>query len=139
MGCLNYLGATAKESLGAENLKLVPVWAKKEGFGNNPQALAGAKIFAEVGCFFFSSRRRHTRFDCDWSSDVCSSDLFVLEIAELQEVQDAVFDRVGGAVHHGRARAKAHLVRDAHDLEPHVARALRLRDQIGRASCREKV
>src|SRR3989475_5124321 len=27
--------------------------------------------------FFFSSRRRHTRFDCDWSSDVCSSDLFL--------------------------------------------------------------
>src|SRR5467141_1864758 len=26
-------------------------------------------------CFFFSSRRRHTRFKCDWSSDVCSSDL----------------------------------------------------------------
>src|SRR5207237_4734578 len=25
----------------------------------------------------FSSRRRHTRFKCDWSSDVCSSDLFV--------------------------------------------------------------
>src|SRR5688572_31460556 len=31
-----------------------------------------AKYFS---CFFFSSRRRHTRFDCDWSSDVCSSDL----------------------------------------------------------------
>src|SRR2546430_4928673 len=28
--------------------------------------------------FFFSSRRRHTRFDCDWSSDVCSSDLALL-------------------------------------------------------------
>src|SRR2546430_317798 len=28
--------------------------------------------------FFFSSRRRHTRFDCDWSSDVCSSDLPVV-------------------------------------------------------------
>src|SRR2546430_10354459 len=28
--------------------------------------------------FFFSSRRRHTRFDCDWSSDVCSSDLWWL-------------------------------------------------------------
>src|SRR2546430_3358181 len=28
-----------------------------------------------TSCFFFSSRRRHTRFDCDWSSDVCSSDL----------------------------------------------------------------
>src|SRR5690242_20833438 len=26
-------------------------------------------------CFFFSSRRRHTRLTCDWSSDVCSSDL----------------------------------------------------------------
>src|SRR2546430_4317611 len=24
--------------------------------------------------YFFSSRRRHPRFDCDWSSDVCSSD-----------------------------------------------------------------
>src|SRR2546430_5473730 len=27
--------------------------------------------------FLFSSRRRHTRFDCDWSSDVCSSDLIL--------------------------------------------------------------
>src|SRR5688572_33056956 len=25
--------------------------------------------------FFFSSRRRHTTFDCDWRSDACSSDL----------------------------------------------------------------
>src|SRR2546430_8440583 len=32
-------------------------------------------IFVSVMFFFFSSRRRHTRFDCDWSSDVCSSDL----------------------------------------------------------------
>src|SRR2546430_12380445 len=32
-----------------------------------------------VSIFFFSSRRRHTRFDCDWSSDVCSSDLTPLE------------------------------------------------------------
>src|SRR5260370_7662374 len=29
----------------------------------------------ELYLFFFSSRRRHTRFKCDWSSDVCSSDL----------------------------------------------------------------
>src|SRR6516164_4921719 len=28
-----------------------------------------------VKFFFFSSRRRHTRWNCDWSSDVCSSDL----------------------------------------------------------------
>src|SRR6266481_3923213 len=31
--------------------------------------------------FFFSSRRRHTRWNCDWSSDVCSSDLGVLALA----------------------------------------------------------
>src|SRR5260370_25049791 len=31
--------------------------------------------------FFFSSRRRHTRFKCDWSSDVCSSDLAASRIA----------------------------------------------------------
>src|SRR2546430_625836 len=30
---------------------------------------------AMFSSFFSSSRRRHTRFDCDWSSDVCSSDL----------------------------------------------------------------
>src|SRR5260221_13306207 len=34
--------------------------------------------------FFFSSRRRHTRSLCDWSSDVCSSDL---EIAGPEPVQ----------------------------------------------------
>src|SRR5256886_8550571 len=34
--------------------------------------MSGWKVFC---FFFFSSRRRHTRFDCDWSSDVCSSDL----------------------------------------------------------------
>src|SRR5690606_40005494 len=35
--------------------------------------------------FFFSSRRRHTRFSRDWSSDVCSSDLREL----LQNAADA--------------------------------------------------
>src|SRR6266478_10163048 len=33
------------------------------------------KLLCLFVLFFFSSRRRHTRFDCDWSSDVCSSDL----------------------------------------------------------------
>src|SRR2546427_11289427 len=37
------------------------------------------RLVVSISCvynfFFFSSRRRHTRFDCDWSSDVCSSDL----------------------------------------------------------------
>src|SRR5207237_7578161 len=34
-----------------------------------------AIYFVFICFFFFSSRRRHTRFKCDWSSDVCSSDL----------------------------------------------------------------
>src|SRR5438309_2991353 len=33
------------------------------------------KYILFVFYFFFSSRRRHTRWNCDWSSDVCSSDL----------------------------------------------------------------
>src|SRR5882762_6103210 len=33
--------------------------------------------------FFFSSRRRHTRFKCDWSSDVCSSDLTIPHIVTI--------------------------------------------------------
>src|SRR5260370_32690124 len=36
-----------------------------------------------MSIFFFSSRRRHTRFKCDWSSDVCSSDLTTLSIFVL--------------------------------------------------------
>src|SRR2546430_11179864 len=36
-----------------------------------------ARIIVYMFLFFFSSRRRHTRFDCDWSSDVCSSDLWL--------------------------------------------------------------
>src|SRR3989440_2794344 len=42
--------------------------------------------------FFFSSRRRHTRSDRDWSSDVCSSDLlkyFYFERDVLSSVRDA--------------------------------------------------
>ena len=31
--------------------------------------------------FFFSSRRRHTRYIGDWSSDVCSSDLGIREVS----------------------------------------------------------
>src|SRR5437764_5928773 len=32
--------------------------------------------------FFLSSRRRHTRYICDWSSDVCSSDLAALSFGD---------------------------------------------------------
>src|SRR5438477_11396807 len=44
--------------------------------------------------FFFSSRRRHTRLTCDWSSDVCSSDL-------LRSRQDTIVPSIqsrGGTV-----------------------------------------
>src|SRR5690606_39924173 len=38
-----------------------------------------------IFCFFFSSRRRHTRFSRDWSSDVCSSDLLIaIELVEIR-------------------------------------------------------
>src|SRR5947207_6165059 len=39
------------------------------------QKLARNSIRKLLTSFFFSSRRRHTRSLCDWSSDVCSSDL----------------------------------------------------------------
>src|SRR2546430_1337036 len=43
---------------------------------DRPSRGSARRLVASEGrFFFFSSRRRHTRFDCDWSSDVCSSDL----------------------------------------------------------------
>src|SRR3712207_8217441 len=46
-------------------------------------------------CFFFSSRRRHTRYWRDWSSDVCSSDLLHFdELADLYELDGAIVHRV---------------------------------------------
>jgi menaquinol-cytochrome c reductase cytochrome b/c subunit len=50
MGVLTYKGATAKEALASEVAGAVPAWAQKEGFANNPQAVAGAKLFAVSGC-----------------------------------------------------------------------------------------
>src|SRR5260221_5415107 len=59
--------------------------------------------------FFFSSRRRHTRSLCDWSSDVCSSDLRGLLLAE---------HRRG----HGRGRAAA--AGSGRRARPHAAQAV---------------
>src|SRR5256884_6046431 len=43
-----------------------------------PEAcLTGESTMTDLVFFFFSSRRRHTRCSRDWSSDVCSSDLFL--------------------------------------------------------------
>src|SRR5271165_7328121 len=41
--------------------------------------------------FFFSSRRRHTRFSRDWSSDVCSSDLDKVMVVPIQNVETFEF------------------------------------------------
>src|SRR2546430_288867 len=45
------------------------------GSANSPVPLQEKEVRAiQKQMLFFSSRRRHTIFDCDWSSDVCSSD-----------------------------------------------------------------
>src|SRR2546427_8751863 len=60
--------------------------------------------------FFFSSRRRHTRFDCDWSSDVCSSDLVTSLLA------------IGADA---KARIRILVVDDEHTLRESCATVLR--------------
>jgi mono/diheme cytochrome c family protein len=50
MGKLNNNGATAKESLGSETIQEVPKWAEEQGFADDPEAVAGAKLFAVAGC-----------------------------------------------------------------------------------------
>src|SRR2546430_10287187 len=89
--------------------------------------------------FVFSSRRRHTIFDCDWSSDVCSSDL-LLDLLDLRVVGDDARERLAvgapGLLEAG-ARLLVHLG-VALDLLEAVEDELRLRVelQIGRASGR---
>src|SRR3712207_8829424 len=57
-----------------------------------------------VDLFFFSSRRRHTRYWRDWSSDVCSSDLgsakFIVNILLNEKVRAAIdaFIEKGGLI-----------------------------------------
>src|SRR2546430_7799456 len=59
--------------------------------------------------FFFSSRRRHTRFDCDWSSDVCSSDL---------TAQRKAIDRIRREGKRDGKHEEAHLLHDDDPPEP---------------------
>src|SRR5437763_16326090 len=78
-------------------------------------------------CFFFSSRRRHTRYIGDWSSDVCSSDLVVsFPIGFIEWVADAFVP----------AQRPGAVTRRDDDLRM-PGRLDQL--QIGRASCRERV
>src|SRR3712207_8669649 len=88
--------------------------------------------------FFFSSRARHTRYWRVWSSDVCSSDLHVgveqepragAGSALRDEERVARRERVDGSGVDGAQLAVGGLA-----LVRHAER-----DQIGRASCRERV
>src|SRR5690606_9857496 len=55
--------------------------------------------------FFFSSRRRHTRFSRDWSSDVCSSDLGdEVLLVVLPGVSDVSLVCLGRRAHHDSFR-----------------------------------
>src|SRR5688572_32332702 len=62
--------------------------------------------------FFFSSRRRHTRFDCDWSSDVCSSDLDPSEVKTMncEKHQNLLSDLIDGSL----------TPRDCDEIEAHL-------------------
>src|SRR5437870_12824548 len=79
--------------------------------------------------FFFSSRRRHTIWPRDWSSDVCSSDLTVWL---LKGNLPHRIVRVLGLV-----LVPPYVLVNAYDVEQFAERIIH--HQIGRASCRERV
>src|SRR5256884_6663096 len=87
--------------------------------------------------FFFSSRRRHTRCSRDWSSDVCSSDLFWFEDGRRYQARQSI--EVGNADLEGVNLAIMSGItipgRIVWDGKPSLERD----EQIGRASCRERV
>src|SRR5207253_7507528 len=85
--------------------------------------------------FFFSSRRRHTRWPRDWSSDVCSSDLVVS--AALAAIGKLGFCRLAQPGEFTR-RAFEHGKLDLTRAEA-VADLVAAETEIGRASCRERV
>src|SRR5271166_2639201 len=66
------------------------------GSAEAPWAALNPWLLVQIRCFFFSSRRRHTRWPRDWSSDVCSSDLH-----EVEEPQ-----ALGGETENGRIERK---------------------------------
>src|SRR5207237_7749318 len=80
--------------------------------------------------YFMSSKRRHTIFKCDWSSDVCSSDLCPASAQATERYKWVPSTDLPGCPPPLRWRTTA---RDC--LEP---AACRPRSQIGRASCRDR-
>src|SRR5207247_3723516 len=93
----------------------------------------------------FSSRRRHTRSTRDWSSDVCSSDLY--EIPNVRFKTTTVLTNtttVGAYRGAGRPEATQLIERvldvaaDQMGMDPAEVRRVNFIQQIGRASCRER-
>src|SRR5205809_8012913 len=80
--------------------------------------------------FFFSSRRRHTRCSRDWSSDVCSSDL-VGDPGEQSCFEHECADNAQRGPSPGSAGPRS--------LAGVSTMKMRHSQQIGRASCRERV
>src|SRR5207245_5512916 len=80
-------------------------------------------------CFFFSSRIRHTRCYRDWSSDVCSSDLFVDDLHLFVDVQH--IRHFGLEVRIPPLHIVSNLVRPQFALTQDF--------EIGRASCRVRM
>src|SRR2546430_10726988 len=108
------------------------------GMGAGSKAVFKEAAQKSVSVFvFFSSRRRHTRFDCDWSSDVCSSDL----IGQSRRLFNAVGYEQSTALADVREMEARHSlatygINDAWFLHGSDTPGA---DEIGRASCRERV
>src|SRR5437763_12389239 len=98
--------------------------------------------FRSIPLFFFSSRRPHTRYIGDWSSDVCSSDLaYRLGLLMVdQRLVVAFRPTVDGADFVERLGLVGEIADFAVDGQrPAVSgQGLVIVAQIGRASCREK-
>src|SRR2546430_5970854 len=93
-------------------------------------------LLSGVCLFFFSSRRRHTRFDCDWSSDVCSSDL----LAIVDELERQRIDPKTTSLKVGIFGAEPWTEEMRREIEARLdMHAVDIYGQIGRASCRERV
>src|SRR5207302_4367790 len=86
-----------------------------------------------IYCFFFSSRRRHTRFSRDWSSDVCSSDLLVHLIRNFGDddrVLVALLARLdGGPRAHQNRAAPRRVCLDNAALADNVAGGRKIRSE----------
>src|SRR5260221_2106930 len=92
-----------------------------------------------TSAFLFSSRRRHTRSLCDWSSDVCSSDLSCMARARPGALTYAT-PGVGTVLHLAMERLQERArIRLVHVPYRGVAQVTSEVMEIGRASCRERV